>query len=383
MLELTDTFTAALAHAAGAARRKGALRAAEQEALAGLPGFESGRYLAFLEELRGAGVDVEPVEDAEELAAAPGPALEAIRTEAARARGRTHDLDLLDRYLADLKFYPPLTPAEELAAARAARAADAAGRRRLILGNLRLVVFIARRYRSRGLPFLDLISEGNLGLITAADRFDPERGFRFSTYAGWWIRQAILRGIAEQTTAVRVPVTVLQQMRRYVLEERRLRHRLGREPTSFEIGGALGLAPFQTERLAGLIRNVRSLDDLEVGDGPGRRRPEAVQAALPSIEEMVERELDGERLERYLHRLSAREELILRVRYGFLDGVAHTLQQTGDRLGITRERVRQIEQRSLLKLRQWMEEPRTAAGDAGERPRSAATDQARAWREDA
>jgi RNA polymerase sigma factor (sigma-70 family) len=108
-----------------------------------------------------------------------------------------------------------------------------------------------------------------------------------------------------------------------------------------------------------------------------------VQAALPSIEEMVERELDGERLERYLHRLSAREELILRVRYGFLDGVAHTLQQTGDRLGITRERVRQIEQRSLLKLRQWMEEPRTAAGDAGERPRSAATDQARAWREDA
>ena len=368
MLELTDTFSAALAHAAAAARRRGSLGAAEQEALAGLPGFDGGRYLTFLEELRAAGVAVERVEDGEDLAAAPGAALDAVRAETGRARGRAHDLDLLDRYLADLQRYPPLTPAEELAAARAARAADPAARRRLILGNLRLVVFIARRYRSRGLPFLDLISEGNLGLITAADRFDPERGFRFSTYAGWWIRQAILRGIAEQTAAVRLPVTVLQQMRRFVLEERRLRHRIGREPTLFEIGSALGLAPFQSERLAGLIRNVRSLDDLEGADGPGWRRPEAVTPGLPSFEEMVERELDGERLERYLHRLSAREELILRVRYGFLDGVAHTLQQTGDRLGITRERVRQIERRTLVKLRQWMEEPRAEADVAGRRP---------------
>jgi RNA polymerase primary sigma factor len=352
-----------LAHAGGVARGRGTLSAAEQESLVSLPGFDGGQYLAFLEELRAAGVAVERVEEGEEMESAPGASLEGVRAEAARGRERAQDLDLLDRYLADLRRYPPLSPEEEREAARGARAADPAARRRLILGNLRLVVYIARRYRARGLPFLDLISEGNLGLITAADRFDPERGFRFSTYAAWWIRQSILRGIAEQTAAVRLPVTVLQQMRRYVLEERRLRHRLGREPLPLEVGSALGLAPFQSERLAGLIRNVRALEDLELGDATGERRAEPVELALPSVEELVERELDSERLERYLKRLSGREETILRVRYGFFDGVAHTLQQTGERFGITRERVRQIERRALQKLRQWLEEPRPGAAE--------------------
>jgi RNA polymerase sigma factor (sigma-70 family) len=361
MLEIADTFAAALAHTAALARERGTLSAVEQESLLALPGFDGGPYLVFLEELRGAGVAVERVGDGEDVEdAEPGRegGLETVRAEAARGRERAQDLDLLDRSLADLRRYPRLSPEEERAVARGARSGDPAARRQLILGNLRLVVVIARRYRSRGLPFLDLIGEGNLGLITAADRFDPERGFRFSTYAAWWIRQAILRGIAEQTAAVRLPVTVLQQMRRYVLEERRLRHRLGREPLPLEVGQALGLAPFQIERLAGLIQNVRALDDLGAVDATGERRAEAVEPALPSVEELVERALDSERLERYLKRLSGREELILRVRYGFFDGVAHTLQQTGERFGISRERVRQIEQRALQKLRQWLEEPR-------------------------
>jgi RNA polymerase sigma factor (sigma-70 family) len=364
MLELTDTFGAALTHAGTLARGRGTLSAAEQESLLALPGFDGGQYLVFLEELRAAGVAVERLGDGEDAEAAPEAGLETVRAEAARGRERAQDLDLLDQYLADLRRHPRLAPEEERATARAARSGDPAARRQLILGNLRLVVFIARRYRSRGLPFLDVISEGNVGLITAADRFDPERGFRFSTYAAWWIRQAILRGIAEQTAAVRLPVTVLQQMRRYVLEERRLRHRLGREPLPLEIGHALGLAPFQSERLAGLIHNVRALDDLEAVDATGDRRAEPVEPALPSVEELVERALDSERLERYLKRLSGREETILRVRYGFFDGVAHTLQQTGERFGITRERVRQIEQRALQKLRQWLEEPRPAAAAA-------------------
>src|SRR5262245_8311678 len=347
MLELTDTFAAALEQARTRARARGHLSAGEQEALVALVGFDGGKYLAFVEGLRNDGVEVEPLDEEieESLAEPPAPP------------SRGGDIDLLDRYLADLHRHPPLTPQDELASSRAARAGDPAARRRLILGNLRLVVFIARRYRNRGLDFLDLISEGNLGLITAADRFDPERGFRFSTYAAWWIRQGILRGIADQSNAVRLPVTVLQQMRRYLMEQRLLRHRPGREPEVPEIGAALGLATFQAERIHALIHSARSLEDIGTGD----ELVAASDADVPSVEEMVESRLDGERLERFLGRLSGREEKILRMRYGFFDGVAHTLQQTGERFGITRERVRQIEQRALAKLRFWMEQPADAA----------------------
>ncbi|HKA23998.1 MAG TPA: RNA polymerase sigma factor RpoD/SigA [Candidatus Eisenbacteria bacterium] len=348
MLELTDTFAAALEQASTRARARRHLSAGEQEALVGLAGFDGGKYLAFLDQLRAAGVEVEPLDDESE---AELPA----DTTPEPARGK--ELDLLDRYLADLHRHPPLTPDEELSTSRAARAGDSAARRRLILGNLRLVVFIARRYRGRGLDFLDLISEGNLGLITGADRFDPERGFRFSTYAAWWIRQAILRGIADQSSAVRLPVTVLQQMRRYLMEQRKLRHRLGREPEVHEVGSALGLAPFQSERINALIHSARTLEDIGAADQSGELLLAASDQDVPSVEEMVESRLDAERLDHFLGRLSGREEGILRMRYGFFDGMAHTLQQTGERFGITRERVRQIEQRALGKLRFWMEQP--------------------------
>src|SRR4029077_2005585 len=144
------------------------------------------------------------------------------------------------------------------------------------------------RYRGRGLDFLDLISEGNLGLITASDRFDPERGFRFSPYAAWWIRQATLRGIAAQPTAVRLPVTVLQQMRRYLMEQRKLRHRLGREPEALEVGSALGLAPFQAERISALIHSARTLEDISAVDQSGDLLLAASDQDVPSVEEMVE-----------------------------------------------------------------------------------------------
>jgi RNA polymerase primary sigma factor len=350
MLELTDTFAAALDQAESVARRRGRLSAEDQEALVALPGFDGTRYGSFLERLRGAGVEVEAIDDVAEAA-------DDLPEAVAAPPSGAGDPDLLDRYLVDLRRYPPLTVEQEQAAARAGRAGDDEGRRRLILGNLRLVVFIARRYRGRGLGFLDLISEGNLGLIQAADRFDPDRGFRFSTYASWWIRQAVLRGIAEQTAAVRLPVTVLQQMRRFVIEERKLRHQLGREPEVLEVGSALGLAPFQSERLAGLIRSVRSVEGVEGMSASGEGGRDGLESELPSVEEIVERQLDSARLERFLGRLSRREDEILRMRYGFFDGVVHTLQQTGDRFSISRERVRQLEQRALAKLRGWMEQP--------------------------
>jgi RNA polymerase sigma factor (sigma-70 family) len=231
-----------------------------------------------------------------------------------------------------------------------------ARRRELILGNLRLVVFLARRYRGRGLPLLDLISEGNVGLIRGADRFDPDRGVRFSTYVSWWIRQAILRGIADQSAAVRLPTTVLQQMRRYSYHERRLRHTLGREALPAEVGASLGLSLHQSERLAGLIHSARVLEDVEISDAMGELGTGRLDVSVASVEELVERRLDQERLEYYLKRLSDREETILRMRYGFYDGEVHTLQQTGERFGITRERVRQIEKRALGKLKRWLEE---------------------------
>ncbi len=340
MLSLTDTFVSALEAARQRARARGRLTAPEQERILGLPGFDGGRFLDFLEHLRHDGVAVE-TEESE-----PAPA------QAARAERDTEpgDPDILRRYLQELARFEPLPPAEEQVVARAARAGDGPARHRLILANLRLVVFLARRYRNRGLPLLDLVSEGNLGLVRAADRFDPERGVRFNTYAAWWIRQAILRGIAEQTAAVRLPATVLQQMRRFILQERSLRQRWGREVAPAEVGEAMGLSGPQAERLAGLIQSARSLDEMAAATGPL-----AASATLPSVEELVQQQIDQERLERFLRRLSEREEEILRIRYGFQDGVAHTLQQTGDRFGITRERVRQIEQRALAKLRRWLE----------------------------
>jgi RNA polymerase primary sigma factor len=359
MLELTDTFAAALDQAAAEARACGALTADAQERLLALAGFDATRFGELLRALVAVGVSVEPLEEVESG--------DVDEVEAVRAPARDvapADIDVLAQYLRELRRYPPLTAEEERAMARRARAGDAEGRKRLVLGNLRLVVFLARRYRGRGSSYLDVIGDGNVGLMTAVDRFDPERGFRFSTYASWWIRQAILRGIAEQSAAVRLPVTVLQQMRRFVLEERRLRQTFGGDPAPTEVGAALGLAPFQSERLAGLVRNVRSLDELPGGELPHAWRRGVGEDLTLSVEEMVERQMESERIERVLGRLSPREETILRIRYGFVDGVAHTLQQTGERFGITRERVRQIEQRALRKLREWLEEGDGADGVA-------------------
>jgi RNA polymerase primary sigma factor len=214
-----------------------------------------------------------------------------------------------------------------------------------------LVVHIARGYRSRGLPLLDLIEEGNLGLIRAVDRFEPERGLHFSTYAAIWIRQAILRGVAEQARSVRIPVQMFQQVNRYVRAERSLRGRLGREPGVDEIARELQISAPRAERLAGLITGLRSLDDASSLEAFEQLSEDALENAPPSVERLVELQLETEHVDRLLRSLSQREEQILRIRYGFYDGVARTLAQTGQHFGITRERVRQIEARALEKLR--------------------------------
>jgi RNA polymerase primary sigma factor len=263
--------------------------------------------------------------------------------------------DLLDIYLEEIGRIPLLSHDDLIALAARARRGDAEARKRIILANLRLVVHVARSYRNRGLPLLDLVEEGNLGLIMAADRFEPERGLRFSTYAAIWIRQAILRGIAEQSKSVRIPVQMFQQLNRFSLAERTLRARLGREPRIDEIAQELDFSVARAERLAGLIAGLRSLDEGSSLDAFEQLSSEDLGEPPASVERLVELQLEHEKLDRLLRSLSEREEQILRIRYGFYDGVARTLAQTGEHFGISRERVRQIEARALDKLRRAIE----------------------------
>jgi RNA polymerase primary sigma factor len=235
------------------------------------------------------------------------------------------------------------------------REGDENARKSLILAYLRLVVAIARGYRNRGVEFLDLIEEGNLGLIAAVDRYDVDRGVHFSTYATWWIRQALARGVANQSRTVRIPIHVLQMVRRYVATERRLERELRRRPEVSEIAAELALPVPRANRLRTLIHAIRTQDvDLSGDAYHGLIDTDAMQEQ-PSIDEMVEMQMRNKHLDELLKKLSGREEAILRLRYGFYDDKMRTLAEAGEQFGLSRERIRQLEQRALLKLRQLIE----------------------------
>src|SRR5262245_35184224 len=243
-------FTDRLAEAQRHALARGEMSRRDYDALLMDADFEDEAFEAFRARLVAAGVRL-PEDDVEE----------AVLPLEARQLAGEPERDLLDLYLNEIGKVKLFTHAELLETATRSRAGDEDARRRMILANLRLVVHVARAYRNRGLPFLDLIEEGNLGLIHAVDRFEPERGLRFSTYAAIWIRQSILRGIAEQARSVRIPVQMFQQMNRFVRVERTLRAGLGREPTLEEIGRELEISPVRVGRLAQLVAGMRSLDE--------------------------------------------------------------------------------------------------------------------------
>lgn len=357
-------FEARLADALTRARHAGRLTADEVDVLLGAPGFDATRFADFADAARAESLELEGLDEAplgqEE---AEGPPLRLVYSGTEPTISEDPENQILNRYLAEIARFPLLTREEEVALGRARRDAGPTSewaRRRLILSNLRLVVYLARHYRNRGLAYLDVIEEGNLGLITAADRFDPERNIRFATYASWWIRQAILRGVAELANAVRIPLKVLRQVKRYVAIERLLRHRHGREPLPAEIAPLLGLNALQAERIARLRHSIGAPEDLDALD----LAPEDVGGAIaeppPSVETLIEWQLEHERLGAFLLRLPQREETVIRIRYGFFDGEEKTLQQTGDAIGVSRERVRQIEEHALAKLRAMMDEGRRA-----------------------
>ncbi len=231
-----------------------------------------------------------------------------------------------------------------------------AAMRHLVQSNSRLVISMAKRYVNQGVPFLDLIQEGNLGLMKAAQKFDWRRGHKFSTYATWWVRQAITRALADQGRTIRVPVHMSDRIRRLYQCSRRLEQELGREPTVAELASALGTSPEHVQRVMQTARRPLSLEK-PVGEEQESELGEFVEDEhIGQLSDQVVQDFLREDIERALTGLSQREQRILELRYGLHDGHAYTLKEVGEKFGLTRERIRQIENEALARLR----EPRRA-----------------------
>jgi len=252
------------------------------------------------------------------------------------------------RYFQDINRYPLLSHEEEIKLARLAREGDEEARKKLILGNLKLVITIARNYITYGVPFLDLIEEGNLGLIKAVNRFDPDKGFRFSTYAAWWIRQSIVRAISNYSRTIRIPIHIFNLISKYMALEESDEFS---ELTVEEKAKKLNISKKRFRMLEKLIRDIRALDLSNSVDTFDQLSRALEGEATSDPEHIIMQQIEYEHLEKLMSRLSERERLILRIRYGFDDGEPHTLAETGKVVRISRERVRQLEMRALKKLR--------------------------------
>ena len=260
--------------------------------------------------------------------------------------------DIQRRYFEEISKYPLLTAEEEVDLARRLHRGDEDARRRLILSNLKLVITIAKSYTNHNVPFLDLIEEGNLGLIKAVGKFDPERGFRFSTYASWWIRQSIVRAISSHSRTIRIPIHVFQLMTKYVaIDEEAGTY------TNEEKADKLNISMKRFRMLEKLVRNIKALDlasSIETFNQLSRSLDTEIDS---SPEKIILQQIEHEELTELLERLSEREKLIIRIRYGLEDGEPHTLAETGEVVHVSRERVRQLEMRALKKLRLLLESP--------------------------
>jgi RNA polymerase primary sigma factor len=257
--------------------------------------------------------------------------------------------DALQLFLRDAGRHPLLTAAQEVELAKRIERGDREAKQTMIQSNLRLVVSIAKNYRNQGLPFLDLIQEGTLGLIRAVEKFDWRRGYKFSTYATWWIRQAVARALADKARTIRMPVHIVERMQKLNRAERTLWTQLGREPTLEEIAEEANLPIAQAHEVKAAARASTSLDQ-PVGDTEDAVFGDFVAGDGPLPDEQVEVSLRCQALAVALAALSERERKVLILRYGLDDAEPKTLEEIGRRLGLTRERVRQIETEALKRL---------------------------------
>ncbi|MDD5147443.1 MAG: RNA polymerase sigma factor RpoD [Candidatus Daviesbacteria bacterium] len=258
--------------------------------------------------------------------------------------------DPVRQYLRDIGKIPLLTAQDEIDLAKRAEKNEQRARDKLISANLRLVVSIAKKYVGRGMSLLDLIEEGNIGLMRAVDKYDWRRGYKFSTYATWWIRQAITRAIADQARTIRIPVHMVETINRFNRTQRRLMQELGREPAPEEVAKALGIDESKAREIIKVSQEPTSLET-PVGDEEDSHLGDFIADQGLQPDEQATRELLKVHLDEVLNSLSPREKRVLQLRFGLEDGKQRTLEEVGKEFGVTRERIRQIEAKAIRKLK--------------------------------
>lgn len=274
----------------------------------------------------------------------------------AKQTNSRRSLDATQMYLSEIGASPLLTAEEEVYYARKALSGHLPSRQRMIESNLRLVVKIARRYNNRGLALLDLIEEGNLGLIRAVEKFDPERGFRFSTYATWWIRQTIERALMNQARTIRLPIHVVKELNLYLRSARDLAQKLDYEPTAEDIAASLSVPVETVSRILRLNERIASIDAPLAGDSEKGLLDILADEKIAEPEDSLQQENLNETVLDWLNVLNVKQKEVLARRFGLLGYEPATLEEVGQEIGLTRERVRQIQVEALLKLRGILEE---------------------------
>ena len=263
----------------------------------------------------------------------------------------------LKSYLKDIRDIPLLTPGEEISLSKRIKKGDEQARKKMIQSNLRLVINIAKRYMHLGIPLLDLIEEGNLGLMKAVAKFDHRRGYRFSTYAAWWIKQGITRSISEQGKLIRMPVYMNELIAKWKKTKERMSQKLKRLPSDEEVAKKLKIIKGQMEQINFWLSAQTSSLEAPVGEEDDSQVLDLVedQAAVPPDAE-IKRFFDKEKLDSLLDIMSERERRVLDMRFGLIDGKPHTLAEVANKVGVSRERIRQIEEEALKKLHRFVKQ---------------------------